>query len=359
MSKHKQTLVGLVLLLMGGSCREVYYPEDIESNLKIPVIQGNIMENKAPVVNLSWAIGYEGQTAECISGAIVLVSDNLGNIVFLDELIAGTYTTYMDEFKGVIGNYYTLQVTLPDGSEYTSNAVLLPDNPVIDSLYAVPGIGKVYTYNTSKELIVKEQEGLFVYSELHGYSDNTLYYRFHTKMIKELMYTVELGSPSSHPIFIWEVSWLDNKFTADKTVSQADQQVIRKHPMGFLNYFYNAALQTETQTAPFTIAWILIFNVYSISSDVYEYYHSIGQQLASKDQLFAPVPSQVKGNIKCSSDPGKKVIGVFEASSVTTYYKAFGWKSLKEYFERELDTFPDLKQGGSMPRYRPDFWLTF
>jgi hypothetical protein len=62
-------------------------------------------------------------------------------------------------------------------------------------------------------------------------------------------------------------------------------------------------------------------------------------------------------NIRCLSDPNNKVIGVFEASSLTTIYKAFGWKSLTDYSAIDLPYFPDIIHGGTTAAFPPDFWI--
>ena len=84
-------------------------------------------------------------------------------------------------------------------------------------------------------------------------------------------------------------------------------------------------------SAPIIIGWVISFKVYAISSDVYNYYQSVGAQLNSTDQMFAPVPSQVKSNIHCTTHPEQPVIGLFEATSSRTYYKAFRWINMDTY----------------------------
>jgi hypothetical protein len=359
MKIHKTYIIGLAVILLGWSCREVYYPKEINSAEKIPVIQGIILEGEVPSATLSWALGYKDQIREYITGAHVYVTDDLGNSVDMEETVTGTYRALSYDFRGVQGRIYTLQVELPDGNEYASTPVLLPMNPFIDSIYADPGTRTVYTYNSHNEPVPQDEQGLYIMADLSSYSNNVLYYRFNTKVVKEMVYYVDIGSTASHSIFVWDTYTLDNNYAVDFTVTQNYRQVLREHPIGFLPYVYDVSLETPTSTAPYTVGWVLTFNVYSISIDVYNYYNSIARQLNSNNQLFAPVPSQVKSNIQCISDPSKDVIGVFEASSLTTIYRAFGWKSLNDYYVRDLSYFPDLIHGGSIPRFPPYFWIFF
>jgi hypothetical protein len=359
MKKYKTCLIGLSILLAGWSCREVYYPDDLDSSQDIPVIQGMILEHEFPVVTLSWALGYREQNQEFISGAVVTVTDNLGNSVDLYETSFGKYTNYTDDFRGVRGRIYTLDVVLPDGTEYASSPVLLPGTPVIDSLYADPDIKTVFIYNDKNDPIPEDRPGLYIMADLSATTDSTLYFRFNTRVVKQMLYTVGIGTPGSYSVFLWEVYALDNFYSVNYTVPQENRQVLREHDIGFLPYWYDATLEGPNSTAPYTVAWDLTFNVYSISRVVYDYYNSIAKQLNASNQIFAPVPSQVKSNVWCTNFPEKDVIGIFEASSKITVYKAFAWKNLEEYKYQNLTSFPDINQGGSVPRFPPYFWIYF
>jgi hypothetical protein len=350
-------IIGLAVIILGGSCEEIYYPKKINSTEKIPVIQGIIEEDKVPVVNLSWALGYKDKVQEYISGANVSVMDNHDNSVKLEETSAGNYTTFSSEFRGIQGRIYTLRVKLQDGNVYTSTPVYLQKKPVIDSLYANPAVRTVYTYNTDNEPVPEDQKGLFILADLNGNTDSMLYYRFNTKMVTEMTYTVGTG-PGSYSVYLWATSTLDNSYAVDFTVTQNSRQILLEHPVGFLHYYYDATYETPNNTGIYIVLWVLTFNVYSISRDVYNYYNSIEKQLNTNGQIFAPIPSQVKSNIRCTTAQNKAVIGVFEASSRTTIYKAFRWMDLKVYKSMDLSTFPDI-HGGSMPYFPPDFWVNF
>jgi len=347
------------VILLFITCREVYYPEEVISNQSIPVIQGRICENEIPVVTLSWALGYKDQTTAYISGAQVYISDDLGNSVDLYETSAGNYTNSAEEFKGIQGRTYTLHTVLPDGYEYVSSPALLQTNPFVDSIYAEPETREFYVYNSNGEPILENQEGLYVWADLSANSTSPLYYRFNTEVVKEMIYSVDVSTPSARSVYMWETFTLDNIYSVDNSIISNDRQVLREHPVGFMRYFYDTELETETSTAPFTIGWVLIFKAYAISGEVFDYYNSIAQQLNSDDQLFAPVPSQIKSNIQCISDQDKEVIGVFEASSVTTVYRAFAFKNLEVCITKDLSDFPEDIHSGSLVGFPPDFWIFF
>ncbi|HUX57903.1 MAG TPA: DUF4249 family protein [Bacteroidales bacterium] len=61
---------------------------------------------------------------------------------------------------------------------------------------------------------------------------------------------------------------------------------------------------------------ILLINLYTLNNDSYSYYKSLDEQIQSEGKLFDPIAAQLNGNIKCITNPEKKAIGFFEASSV-------------------------------------------
>jgi hypothetical protein len=359
MRTHRKYIICLTIMILGWSCREVYYPDDIDSPEKIPVIEGMIQEGGNPYVKLSWAIGYNEQTKEYIHDAEIQVTDDLGNSVNLEETGDGYYTVFFDEFKGTVGRTYTLHVVLPGGNEYISSPAHLHNKPVIDSLYADPGIRIAYTYNAYNEPMAETQEGLFVLADMSEITDSVLYYRFYTRVVKEITYTQDPGTLFAQTVFVWKIYTLDNQFSVNHSVDQDNRQVLREHHVGFLHFDYDPSLETPIATAPYPEGWVLTFKVYAISAEVYDYYNSIAQQLVSNDQIFAPVPSQVNSTIKCLTDPSKKAIGVFEASSFTTVYKGFAWKDLDVYKSINLLSFPENLYNGTSIPFPPDFWVSF
>lgn len=337
------------------SCREVYYPDDIESNEDIPVIQGIIEEDAMAEIHLYWAVSYDS-AIRYIDDAEVTVTNDLGEVAECFQNLRGRYFSY--GMTGKPGRTYTLRVKLSDGREYLSKPQMMMFRPQLDSLYAIPGNSSTYEYGSSGNPIIKQMQGLFINSDFSTAYPGTLYYRFNTSVVKLSSYTVFLRSPASYSIFLWETSAMDNSYSVDRSTEINNVQVIFNHQAGFLRYYYDVSLATLDQTAPFTDAWVVKQNIYSISSDVYQYYNSVGNLLGGNNRIFAPVASHVKSNISCITDPGERVIGLFEASSVTTIYKAFGWKNLFSYESKNLEYFPDVGTG-SMERFPPYFWIYF
>jgi hypothetical protein len=89
------------------------------------------------------------------------------------------------------------------------------------------------------------------------------------------------------------------------------------------------------------------------------YYREINQQLSYEGKLFDPIEVQLQGNIKCTSNPYKLALGLFEVSACTpkTYWLIFNYdKGYINYVQlKDLSILP--VNGTS--KYRPDFWLVY
>lgn len=332
------------------SCREAYYPDDLLIEAPIPVIRGRIVLNQPPEVKISWSKRFDENQSEIVSDAEVFISDHLGYEAKLDEC-DGIYSS--PDLFGQAGFTYTLRVVLQDGREYNSIPQHISDPPSIDSLYAIPGERKSFVYGYYGQPVYTEEEGLFIHSALSSYQSNKQYLRFHTIVVKLSSY--QIGTMDRINVYLWETKGMDNSYAVDFSVSDTVKQLLN-HPVGFLKYYSDVSQARGDRSATIINAWVVTQTIYSISADVYRYYNSIGHQLVGNDQIFAPVASQVNSNIYCVSDKTERVIGIFEACSAITIYKAFRWIDLSRYESLDLDYFPEVGTG-SVEKWAPDFWI--
>ncbi len=346
-----------VLLVLLFSCREIYNPEELETGKSIPVIQGRIVKNESPSVVISRAMDYESQEPDYISGAEVIVTDDKGNTVTLTESTPGHYFDAMNEMPGETGTGYKLEVKT-GGEEFVSSMVTIPDAPVIDSLYAVQGTKEFYSYNVYNQPVSTTFEGLYIETSLTATGESTVYYRFNTAVIEESTCVKYPGTMRATPMYLWEPSTLDGIYSVDFTIKSDNREVRPEHPNGFLKYFVGEP-ESEDYSTRHISCWIITLKVYAIPLEVYNYYNSIGKQLNSNDQIFAPVPSQIKSNIRCTTNPLQLVTGVFEATSYITLYKAFRWVNKNTFTYKNLESFPEGIKKGFQTNYPPEFWISF
>ncbi len=338
------------------SCKEVFYPDEIISNEQIPVIQGSIHSEMPPEVKLTWAIPYEEKQISYINGAQVWITDDLGAYEALENTAPGIYTPVNAGFTGVLGRTYTLHVEMPSGKVYESTPERISSKPEIDSLFAVPTKRTVTTLSSIGSSVTTIKEGLEINASLSKDTGATCFYRFETDYVAQTEYTLAPYSFNPIKVYEWNSYILDEVYSVDFSFSSSLQQVLPEHNAGFLEFIYNSFLSDEESTAPYTGTWVVTMHIYSISNLVYQYYHSILEQLNATNEIFAPVPSQIKCNVRCTNDDNEKVIGIFEAASETIIYMAFKWIDINKYKKQELDFYPEVGLGITY-HVPPAFWI--
>jgi hypothetical protein len=117
------------------SCQKVI---DIDLNSKDPqiVIEGNITDLAGPyTVTITQTVNFsESNVFPGVSGATVVLSDNLGNSETLTEISTGVYQT--STMQGVPGRTYTLMVS-SNGKTYTAQSTMVSKTP-LDTLLLEP-----------------------------------------------------------------------------------------------------------------------------------------------------------------------------------------------------------------------------
>lgn len=360
------TIGCLLTLALFFSCKEVYYPEEIFADMKIPVILGGIQEDEAPEVQLRWAFVYDQrQTAAFMHGAQVWITDDLGGHEELEESTNGWYIAVNDEFRGVMGRTYTLHVETPEGDLYESTPEQILPVASLDSMYAKAVDRIKYIRAANGNLFTRPEVGLDVFVSLNRISDSTCYFRFRTNVVKEVIYDVldlEAADPDSIIVdtsYAWESYTTGDFYNVRFTYRDKEIQVVPEQNISYLDYIYDPWLATDTLSAPLTYAWIVSSHVYSVTDNVYRYYNSVAEQLMAGDRIFAPVPSQIKTNLHCVNIIDNPVLGVFEAAAVTSFHKAFQWSGDGEFLSKDLEDFPQDLGNGSVLTEPPDFWIEF
>ena len=257
MNKALFKILFIIITVMLTSCKELFFPDEIISSEKIPVIQGMIHENSQPEATLNWATGYEETSVTYINDAQVWVTDDAGDLEEMEQISPGKYRGIHPDYKGISGRTYTLHAVIPSGLEYESTPEKINPAVGIDTLYAVPTEKEVYTASLSGDFIYSKQEGLDIKVDLNRTSDTTSYLRFKTDYVTEITYTLNPNSLFPTMVYKWLSSILDNVYSVGFTYTMNGRQILPEHKLGFLRFEYNPALSTDESTAPYTNGWIV------------------------------------------------------------------------------------------------------
>lgn len=130
------------------------------------VIQGEVTNAAGPyTVTINQSVGfYADNTFPTISGAVVKISDNLGNTDSLTETSPGTYSTHT--LQGIPGNTYTLFVFAQDTTYTAVSTMPIPVNLDSVTFESTTGFGKT---RISAEVNFQDPAGIHNYYQFIQY----------------------------------------------------------------------------------------------------------------------------------------------------------------------------------------------
>jgi len=149
----------VVILLFCRACIDPYEPV-INETQEVMVIDGIITDRPGlHQVRVSMSTPYGEAEFRPVSGCVVSVQDDLGNMEFyFEDQTEGVYEAWLDEpFLGV-GKSYSLQVITPSSAAYASDFDTLLTCPPVDSVYyfqEVSGIMGITTAEAAKDKLRK------------------------------------------------------------------------------------------------------------------------------------------------------------------------------------------------------------
>lgn len=265
MVRKSVCLITYALLLACLGCQEVITLELPETKPKL-VIEGLLTDGPGPhVVRLSTTSDYFYQGPKpLVSGAEVIISDDVGNREVLTEASEGFYLTR--SLTGVAGRTYTLEVQY-DRQQYKASSRLIP-SPRIDSL----------EYRFVEETPLKE-EGYYIYFYGETGKGQINYYRWR----------------------VFENDSLHNK--KEGYLLGSDEFV--KGRINGIEFPFSFDLHDKVK-----------IEMYTLNKDMYDYYNALINLLYNDGGLFSPPPENPPTNIRNLTHPQDEPLGYFQVSAV-------------------------------------------
>ncbi len=306
------TLFSILLFQIG--CTEPYEIETINYE-KVLVVESTITnEMKPQVVKLSRTSTLENPQILIENNATVTVSGNSGETYsFSQDSETGFYISNQ-AFSAQPNVTYTLEIKTQDGKNYKSSTVILPPTVEMDEVYA-----------ERIEDLSDDKDGVQVLVNTEDATGNAKYFRY------EYEETYKITAPYPSPYTAEIINFDDEFYTFDiiltprepeiicystetstginqTTTTEFNENRVFRFPVKYLSK-NDAKLQTR---------YSILVNQYVQSVEAYTFY-KIVKELGSVESLLSQgQPGYVAGNMVSETDPDEKVLGFFEASSMTS-----------------------------------------
>ncbi len=292
-------IAGLMILgMLSRSCVEPYYPE-IKDYEDLLVVDGLLTDGQEPcLVSLSRTYAYNDFLNVPETGAVVAILDDQGGVFSLEEGPEGQYLTDPTKFTGEPGRSYQLHLVLSDGSEYASDYMLLREVPPVETMVA---------HYERRELAEpgSYSDGIQIYLNTGDPSRQTRYYRWEWEETWE--FTVPMQAPEKAELFR---CWKSGKSRSIMigTSEQLTEDRIIDYPLHYVDAGSNRL----------RILYSLLVRQYAESPAAYDFWKMQEDMSERGGTLFDPIPAAIPGNIYSLSDPDEIVLGLFDASGVST-----------------------------------------
>lgn len=327
------------ILLSFTTCIESFDPE-ISKYDSLMVIVGELVQTDSiQEVEVSRSSGYNEKDWLPVSGCVVYLEDDNGNIFIYDETDEGIYTCHIPPEYINIGVSYRLIVNTVDSVRYVSEYDKMPECPDIDSLYYAfeEKVGDIEAQSLVQGsqfyLNLKRDEKQAKYCRW-TFKETWIYKAyFENNAIIENGEIVMLDSAVSVPT-CWMTTDINSVYTA-----QVENQLKQVE----LNYVSN-------ETPRLYYKYSLLVRQFGINQGAYAFWNALESQFEDAGSLYEVQPQSITSNITNAEDPAEIVIGYFNTASV---------KEKRIFVERDLgmnvEDFCDFKALPENSTEWPDF----
>jgi hypothetical protein len=324
MKRATHIILSLLLLITG--CVTEFIPQITEEE-EMLVVEGLITDRLGKntiKLSKSMPLGVRSE-ARPLAGCFVSIKDDLGNYTWLRESVTGTYVTDSIMFRGHVGRYYTLHISVPEGNRminYESYPVEMIPVPPIDSLYYEK------TIISEKAENFNGIEGCQIFLDTRDPSDNCRFYRWEFSEMWVLRLNFDVPN---------QTCWISNnskEINIESTVAFRENRIGR-HP---ITYISNVTDRLKTK-------YSILINQYSITEDEYKYWKKLKSITVSVGGLHDIIPSSVPSNIRCKENTGETVLGYFSVSSVSSK-RIYITEKFEGIIDRYADCATDTIYGG-------------
>ena len=313
-----------LILLIVGSCVDPFKLPELSGAPQL-VVDGLITTDPGPhKVKLSLSFTINESSGPEVTGATLSILDDLGNVVFLNEISAGEYQVIPESWQAQIGRSYRLRIQLLDGRQYESTDQLVYSAGSIDSIYFA------YTKNAIKSTDQSSETDAFIgYINSSGSAELPNLFRWRWKGTYEIFTRPELTTtaipgcclvPDPLPCSGYNTNlepvqpctcctcWIDefsNKAIVSENEFSNDNRFwgveFGKIPVDGLRFYNKYHMEVEQL---------------SLDESAYTFWKLVKAQQSGATNIFQPNAIRIQGNVRNINDSHELVLGVVSFSSV-------------------------------------------
>jgi len=303
-----KSITGFFLIgFFATGCKIEYRPSVQSPATGYLVAEGFINSGTEPTtITLSRTIKVYDDSATNVGehSALINIEGENNESYPLYETGDGIYTSSSLQLNS--SKKYRLKIITQDGKEYASDFTSFRTTPDIDSLSWQ-----------------RNSDGVKIYINTHDGQNNTGYYywkyeetwEYHVAYYSSLKYIID--HITKLPIgvqYIRPDKSIDSSLhTCWKTVNSSNI-ILGSSEMLSSNHIYFQIMPIPSASEKLSVLYSINVRQYAISEEAYSYLQKLKNNTEEIGSIFASQPSQLSGNIHCTSNPSEIAIGFIEVS---------------------------------------------
>ncbi len=323
MRRIQYLLIAIVLAMMPGGCITGYDPQLDSESENLLVVDGFISDGET-VISLSRSIGLGGDQEEgaygdrWITGANVLIESESGEIYTAHGSSEGRYIATIPSLDDA--TRYRLRITL-NGEEYESSWRHPQSTPEFEFEFVENGD------TVEAQLSVRGEDdrpGYYFWSysetwEARAPFNATHYYGayegdYTQYSLRNYSLLLMNGNPEDD-LFLFEYpgglspfyycwKYNNSRELLIGSTERLETNELRGHVL------YGFDINSDRSS----VLYNTVITQYAMDEDAYYYFENQKRNTDQSGSIFAPIPSEMQGNIVCASSPEIQVIGFVEVS---------------------------------------------
>jgi len=293
MSRKWNCIYCLLLLVLAAGCKKPYNPQIVSSNNRYLVVEGVINSgNDTTVISLSRTVKIsEDVSTQAVTNYTVTVEEQSGISYTLQSRGNGEYDIARMSLDAT--KKYRLHIIAPEGKEYASDYVEVKQTPPIDSIGFAP-----------------KNNTLQVYVNTHDAGNNTRYYRwdyseawkFHARfqsnfIVDPVTEEIRIRRPDEDVYYCFADDRSSNIILGSS--AKLAQDVIFQGPITTI----------PRDAEKLEMRYSILLKQYALTKDGYQFWENLRKNTEQLGSIFDAQPTQLTGNIHCTTDPAEPVIG--------------------------------------------------
>ncbi|MFT3825766.1 MAG: DUF4249 domain-containing protein [Chitinophagaceae bacterium] len=302
--KHITYLLAIVMLI--AACKESYNPNISYPTTGYLVVEGSINSGTGgTTIKLSRTVKLDSNI-NTISENFAKVTVEGDNNTSFPLVATGGGTYFISQLSLLNTAKYRLRIMTSDGKTYLSDYSQRVQTPPIDSIS-----------------FVRENNGLQLYINTHDPQNNTWYYRweyeetweYHSTYMPAIKYTRDASGTPNGVTFIYPATHSPDTTIFKCWQSGLSSTILTGTSTKLSEDRINLPLLFIDETSwKVSVMYSVLVKQYGLSRNSYDFWQKMKRNTEQLGSIFDAQPSEITGNIHCTTDANEPVIGYVEVS---------------------------------------------